>query len=98
VSAACPVFGFTVALRPTRALDDAHERGLWESFVRETVERRGLVCNDGTHDAKRWSCVVRSEAGQATDADREAIAAWASAQPEIVAVEIGPLVDLTSAD
>jgi hypothetical protein len=44
------------------------------------------------------SHVVRSEAGEATNADREAVLDWARAHDLIFSIDVGPLIDLASAD
>ena len=96
MSAPCPVFGFEIVLHVAPALDEAAALALWDDFITGPIEARGLVCA-GAGGVDRWSQVVHSDAGQATDADREAVAAWAAARPEIRRAEIGPLVDVTGA-
>ena len=96
MSAPCPDFGFEVVFHLVPGLDEAATLALRVEFVAGPIEGRGLQCGGGGTDA-RWSHVVHGESGQATDADREAIAAWAGARNEIAAVEIGPLVDLNDA-
>jgi uncharacterized protein YggL (DUF469 family) len=95
VSAACPLFGFEVVFHLTPGLGDAAAAALWRDLVAGPIERRGLVCVGGIAGG-RWSHVVHGEAGQATDADRQAVAAWALSRPEIAAADVGPLVDVTS--
>ena len=96
LSAPCPVFGFEVVFHLAPGLNEAATLALWEEFVAGPIEGRGLQCGGGGTGAL-WSHVVHGEAGQATDADREAIAAWAGSRGEITAVEVGPLVDLNDA-
>ena len=93
MSAACPLFGFEVVFHLTPGLGDAAAAALWHDLVSGPIEGRGLVCVGGIAGG-RWSHVVHSEAGQATAADREAMAAWAGSRREIASVEVGPLVDL----
>jgi uncharacterized protein YggL (DUF469 family) len=93
--AACPVYGFVVAIEVRGDVDDAAKAALWTSFIREAIEARGLTCAGGNNRAI-WSPVVSSEAGQATDADRQAVLAWTRARPEVVSVTVGPLIDLES--
>jgi uncharacterized protein YggL (DUF469 family) len=97
MSAACPVFGFVVEFRIQPGLDDAAEMALWDSFIGDAIEARGLMCGGGA-TGRQWSRVVRSEAGQATDADREAVISWSRARPEIVATTVGPLTYLKDDD
>jgi uncharacterized protein YggL (DUF469 family) len=95
VSAPCPVFGFNVVFQLAPELSEAAMRALWDDFMREVVEGRGLVC-EGDGAAGRWAHVVHGEAAQATDADRDVVVAWAAARPEIVRSAVGPLVDVAS--
>ena len=78
------------------ALTAEQLRDLCLAFVRDVIEPRGLVV-DQRSSGRRWSFVVRSEASQATDLDREAVQAWTQARPEIVSARIGPLLDFASA-
>jgi uncharacterized protein YggL (DUF469 family) len=55
------------------------------------------MCGGGYTDTE-WSHVVHSEAGQATDADRDAIVAWSKTRPEIIAITVGPLRDIQDDD
>lgn len=96
MSAPCPVFGFEVILHVVPGLSEGAAHALWADFVASAIEGRGLVCEGGVGTG-RWSHVVHGEAGQATDADREAIAAWAAGRAEIAGVELGPLVDVSGA-
>jgi len=93
VSAPCPVFGFEVVFHLVPGVSEPAALELWEAFITGPIEGRGLMCGGGSNGG-RWSHVVHSEAGQATDADREAMAAWAGSRREIASVEVGPLVDL----
>jgi uncharacterized protein YggL (DUF469 family) len=92
----CPIYGFVVAVRLHAPEDSAVDQRVRRSFS-ELLDRRGLVADDRRH-VDSWVCAVRSEASQATDADRDAIIAWAAAQPEIAVLEAGPLADLGSDD
>ena len=96
MSAPCPVFGFLVELEIAAALTASQMGDLRAAFLTHVIEPRGLTYNErsGGHD---WSFVVQSEAGQATDADRLAVEAWARDRREIVAVNIGALLDFASA-
>ena len=95
MTAPCPSFGFFVSIALVADLPDDRVDTLWRSFM-AAVEQRGLVADGGT--ARRtWTYMIQSDASQATDADRQAIEAWAAAQPEIASVEVGELVDLHAA-
>ena len=93
MSAPCPVFGFRVELTLAFGLSERTVGDLWRDFRRSIVEGRGLRCEreaSGDH----WSMTLRSEAGQATDGDREAITEWGAGRREIDSLEVGPLLDL----
>lgn len=92
MSAACPVFGFSIACILRSRLDEAGEAALTDAFLRFATTR-GLVCSGG-FSGTRWSMTVHSDAGQATDSDRTAAEAWVDARPEIATATVGPLVDL----
>lgn len=95
VSGACPVFGFEVVLHLAPGVGESAARALWEAFVAGPIAGRGLLCTPGgTGD--RWTHLVHGEAGQATDADREAVAAWAASRPEVARLDVGPLTDVGS--
>jgi uncharacterized protein YggL (DUF469 family) len=93
MSAPCPIFGFRVELRLALGLSERTLGDLWRDFRRSIVDARGLDCaREASGDS--WSIVLRSEASQATDGDREAVRQWAEGRSEIDSLEIGPLLDL----
>ena len=92
MSAACPVFGFTLQCTLRSALDETGEATLTDAFLAFAASR-GLVSSGG-FSGTRWSMTVHSDAGQATDADRVAAEAWIAARSEIGSAMVGPLVDL----
>jgi uncharacterized protein YggL (DUF469 family) len=96
MSAACPSFGFNVRIRMRANAEQHEEAQLWQSFMRDVIAVRGLTCG-GTRTHDHWSQIIRSEASQATDTDREAVKAWLASRREVDSVEIGPLVDLGNA-
>lgn len=95
MSAPCPIFGFLVECDIGTITAD-QMRELRAVLLREVVEPRGLTYHErsGGHD---WSFVVQSDAGQATDADRQAVETWAQLRREIISVNVGPLLDFVSA-
>jgi uncharacterized protein YggL (DUF469 family) len=95
VSASCPVFGFLVELEAMEALTSEQLRDLRLAFDRDVIEPRGLVIDERS-SGRRWSFIVRSEASQATDSDRDALQAWTQTRSEIVSARIGPLLDFAS--
>lgn len=96
MSAPCPVFGFTVEFEMATTLTSDRLRVIRAAFLEEVIEPPGLKYAERS-GGQRWSFVVRSEASQATDADRHAVEAWAQARREVTAMTVGPLLDLASA-
>ena len=92
MTAACPELVFDVTLHPTAALGDAARRALWTAVV-AALEARGLSAALHSADAALRFRVTR-DAGQAIDADREAVRAWAESRPDVERVVVGPLLDL----
>jgi len=88
VSAACPAFGFELVLRSTPGLDAAGRRAL-EDALAATVASHGL---SAARTGGRY--VITRDGGQAIDADRDVLRAWAAGRPEVAAATVGPLVDL----
>ena len=86
------MYGFTIRFRMREGLDDAAETRLTDAFLK-FLAGRGLVTSGG-FSGTRWSHVIRSEASQATAADRAAVDDWASECVEIVGRDIGDIVDL----
>jgi uncharacterized protein YggL (DUF469 family) len=95
MTAACPVYGFRVDVRLSPELNEVARLAVWNSFC-HLMDAGGLV-SAGAASAG-WPVVIRSEASQATDADREAVCTWAAAHDGIVDVEVGRLVDLSAMD
>lgn len=92
MAAPCPVFGFLLDFEIDPATTEAASERLWNRFT-SLIRDQGLVCNGGAV-RHTWSHVIHREGSQATDADRTMLEAWARAQPEILVVRAGPLVDL----
>ena len=93
MSGACPELGFDVRLRLHEWVAGAAGDALLDRMLDEVVEERGLVAD--VRDRAAWLITITRDAGQATDADREAMTAWAAARREIARCEVGPLVDLS---
>jgi len=97
MSAPCPVFGFTVEIE----LGDASSNvdSIARQVERDVLERRGLEwTREQTTRVVRY--VVRGESSQATDDDRQALAARLGTLRErgaVHAFRVGPIVDFSSA-
>lgn len=92
MSRACPLLGFVAALELGENLTESELLSVRESFS-ALLGQRGLECEEsGT--ATHWFRATRSEAGQATDADRQALLEWAAAHPAVVRMRVGPILDL----
>ena len=96
MSAPCPLLGFTVRLHLAPGVDDAHAAALRRRFATEVVEALDLSAEGGSsrNADGAWRWTVSRDAGQATEADRTEIGAWAARQPEIAHCEVGALGDL----
>jgi len=94
MSAACPAFAFELVLRLTPGLDAAGRRALQDALA-ATVASHGLSAAGGGEVAPRY--LITRDGGQAIDADREVLGAWAAGRPEVAEVAVGPLVDLHEA-
>jgi len=83
LSAPCPLFGFRVTFRSHSDLTES---------LAALLEARGLIA-----ESDRASLIVSSEAGQATESDRQAVLEWAREHPAAT-IEVGPLGDLRDTD
>jgi hypothetical protein len=94
MSAACPELGFEITLELAADVADARRRALRAAFL-ALVESRGLAAaGNGDTTLHYW---ITRDGGQAIDADRDALDAWAAGRPEIARATAGPLVDLREA-
>ena len=92
MSSTCPRFGFYLRAVLHPETEPRTVVRLRDSF-REVAGSRGLSYTIGG-TIRHWMHLVWREGSQAEHADREALKAWASAQPEVATVEVGPLADL----
>ena len=88
MSPACPVFGFRVEIATRGVNVDDLERDLVA-----LAHVRGLII-DRVHDGRPRAFIIRSEAGQATDLDRQAVLEWASKLGQDTATTVGLLEDV----
>jgi uncharacterized protein YggL (DUF469 family) len=92
VSAPCPALGFVVDLEPAAGLSAdrlATLRAEWAAFLDE----HGLTGREQRAGAQlRFE--VESEASQATQNDRAAVADWLSKRAELAGCRVGDIHDL----
>jgi uncharacterized protein YggL (DUF469 family) len=92
VSAPCPALGFLVELEPAADLAPDHLAALraeWASFL----DQRGLRGREQRVGATlRFE--VESEASQATQNDRAAVAEWLATRAELARCQVGDIHDL----
>lgn len=95
MSAPCPMLGFTVwmTIAPAASLVDMD--ALWDSFI-GLLEANGLETGGGGDREQEY--VVHRSGGQATDADRELVAAWATEWSSVAHVRMSDIVDLSDVD
>lgn len=91
MTAACPRFGFTVEITLATGTSESQATDLRRSFF-DFLDAAGMTYANSQRAI--WRYLVTREAGQATDADREAIAAWAARHASIASCRIGDLIDL----
>ena len=64
----------------------------FDSFIVDVIEARGLLCGGGGH--RNWSFfVARPSRQSASEDDREYILSSMRGYPNVVEVQVGPLVD-----
>jgi hypothetical protein len=93
MSAPCPRLGFLVrvVLAPDTGQQDVIR--LRSSFA-DWAESRGLEFQlRGT--IRHWAQPVWREGSQADHSDVESVLEWGAAQPQVLSVEPGPIVDLS---
>lgn len=95
MSTPCPSFGFVVTIVPHAEADDLALTALWDDWI-AFLTRRGLECSGAGDGAIEY--VVAGESSQATDVDREAIAAWLAGRAELERWNVGALLDLSEGD
>ncbi len=91
MTAACPRFGFTVEIILTPGTSESQATDLRRAFS-ELLDNAGMTYANSQRAI--WRYLVSRDAGQATDADRKAIADWAARHASIASCRIGDLIDL----
>ena len=95
MTAACPEFGFEIAVHLAPHIEAQRRRALAATF-RAFAESHGLIADGG--GGREWHYVVTRDGGQAIDADRQLLGDWMRSRPEVVRADVGPIVDLKEAD
>ena len=88
MSAPCPLFGAIVRAAPRLNADAG---SLYQRF-NEVLASRGLACAGSA--GAMWNLVVSSEAGQMTEADRQAVVQWLEAERAFASATVTELGDL----
>jgi hypothetical protein len=91
MSAPCPVFGFIVRVAPRAESNDDAASRLCVEFIK-VLDVNGLTTDRGE---RRAAYLVSREGGQATQADRELVLAWASRWTQAAAITVSDLMDLS---
>lgn len=81
-------FGFAVGFRVSPALSTQGVDELWNRFILDAIEARGLAFGGGQE-----GFVTKVGHGSATEADRDAVRAWLTARSGVDDVKVGPLED-----
>lgn len=81
--------GFALKLTAKADLTEAEIDGFFDAFFGDCMDANGLVFGGGLEAG--WVDVNGIES--ATEAHRQMVGDWLRARPEIVAVEVGQLVD-----
>lgn len=92
MSGACPVFGFDVELIPAVGADAKDIEAVRREFQALVVDEAGLEIVGEPGDGGRFT--LTRTGSQATEMDRDQVAAWGDRQLGVVTVVLGPLVDL----
>ena len=91
MSAACPRFGFVVTIIFADTASEIEARSMIADLI-ETLEANDLVIAGGGDRVLEY--VVDRDGDQATDADRQLVAAWADRWRDSAAIRVSELVDL----
>lgn len=81
-------FGFSITSQPADKLTEEQVDKFIDDFI-DAIEARNLAFGGWIEGG----FVCKGSRGSATEEDRTAIEAWLKSRPEIVSVEISPLMD-----
>jgi hypothetical protein len=91
MSAACPVFGFAVRVRPARG---TVAEQILDALRTMVLEPLGLVASPGQGSSDR---IITGDGCQATDADRNVVIAWLEAEATVEGFNVSVLGDVGQA-
>jgi uncharacterized protein YggL (DUF469 family) len=91
MSAPCPILGFMVVITLLPSTSDAQADALTVDLA-ELLEANGMMMGGGGD--RTLELAITREGTQATDADRQLVAAWAARWASAATVSISDLVDL----
>lgn len=86
-------FGFHIDFTLNRNLPQNACEQFWNSFIADAIEA-GRLSFAGSESG----FIVPEGRASATDAQRQAVRSWLQARPEVISVDVGPLVDAWHAD
>ena len=85
-------FGFDVSFSLSGQHTEAEIDQFFDGFIVDVIEARGLLCGGGGH--RNWSFfVTRGDTQSASEDDREYILSSMRGYPNVVELQVGPLVD-----
>jgi uncharacterized protein YggL (DUF469 family) len=91
MSAPCPEFGFVLTANVRDDAPDARVGALIDDLI-ELLEAHGLTTAGGGNRLLEY--VISREGSQATDADRQLVAAWTNRWDDVATFTVSDLVDL----
>jgi len=81
-------FGFEVSFRLRDEVREEQLVDFWDAFILDAIERNGLSFGGGTN-----GFVCPWGRGSANESRRELVRHRLTARPEVISVQVGPLVD-----
>ena len=91
MSAPCPILGFMIVITLHPSTSEAQSDALTGDLV-ELLEANGLMMGGGGD--RTLELAITREGAQATDGDRQLVAAWAARWATAATVSISDLIDL----
>lgn len=80
--------GFEVSFELSSGLAEHELMRFWDALISDAIERNGLAYGGSTS-----GFVTSWGRGSTTETHRESVGAWLESRTEVLAVDIGPLMD-----